>query len=75
MSLLKFYDGDIEIALLDENGEEIAYGEAEERFSYIKRVMVTTLVGETYENNTKFDILDGPWGKLWRIGKDGVDGF
>ena len=65
----KAYDGDIEIALLDENGEEIAYGEAEERFSYIKRVMVTTLVGETYENNTKFDILDGPWGN------DGVDGF
>ena len=65
----KAYDGDIEIALLDENGEEIAYGEAEERFSYIKRVMVTTLVGETYENNTKFDILDGPWGNCGGLEK------
>lgn len=65
----KAYDGDIEVALLDENGEELVYGEAEEKFVYKKRMLVTTLVGETYENNTKFDILDGPWGNCGGLEK------
>ncbi len=54
--------GNIEVTIFDENGEELAYGEPAEKFVYEKKVLASTLVGETYENNTKFDILDGPWG-------------
>lgn len=57
----KAYDGDIEVSILDEKGEELAYVEAEEKFIYQKKMLVTTLLGETYENNTKFDIKDGPF--------------
>ncbi|MCS3007518.1 IPT/TIG domain-containing protein [Bacteroides thetaiotaomicron] len=31
------YDGDIEVSILDDRGEEIAYAEAEENFVYKKR--------------------------------------
>lgn len=55
------FDGDIEITIIDENGEELAYAEAEEKFHYQKKMLVTTLCGETYENNTKWDIKDGPF--------------
>ena len=55
------FNGDIEVTILDENGEEIAYAEAEEKFAYQKKMLVTTLAGETYENNTKWDVKDGPF--------------
>lgn len=45
----KAYDGDIQISVLDNNGEEITYAEAEETFSYVKKWLVTTLVGQHYE--------------------------
>lgn len=54
--------GDIEVTILGVRGEELASGEFEKKFVYHKKYLVSTLVGETYENNTKFDILDGPWG-------------
>lgn len=63
------YDGDIEVTILDDNGEEIAYGEAENRFIYQKKWLASTLVGETYENNTKYDVLDGPWGNCGGLEK------
>lgn len=56
------YSGEIEVSILDENNEEIAYATAEEKFVYEKKVLVTTFLGETYENNTKYDIKDGPFG-------------
>lgn len=55
-------EGDIEVTILDGRGEELAYGGADEKFVYKKKYLVSTLVGETYENNTKFDVIDGPWG-------------
>lgn len=57
----KAYDGDIEVSILDEEGQEIAYGKCEEIFEYQKKMLVTTLLGTTYENNTKYDTKDGPF--------------
>ena len=57
----KAYEGDIEVTILDEYGEELAFVEAEEKFTYKKKMLVTTFLGETYENNTKYDIKDGPF--------------
>lgn len=57
----KAYDGDIEVSILDEEGQEIARGECEEKFEYQKKMLVTTLLGTTYENNTKYDTKDGPF--------------
>ena len=60
------YDGDIEVSILDDRGEEIAYAEAEENFVYKKKMLVTTLIGETdpeiADENKNFDVKDGPWG-------------
>ncbi|WP_286334176.1 IPT/TIG domain-containing protein [Bacteroides caecimuris] len=61
--------GNIEVTILDEHGEELAYGEADEIFQYKKKYLASTLVGETYENNTKFDIMDGPWGNCGGLEK------
>lgn len=57
----KAYDGDVEVSIIDDRGEEIAYAEAEERFSYQKKQLVTSLIGEMYENNTKYNVKDGPF--------------
>ncbi|NDV64129.1 hypothetical protein D0T60_02575 [Bacteroides sp. 224] len=57
----KAFDGDIEITILNDQGEELAYAEAAEKFVYQKNVLVTTFLGTTYENNTKYDVKDGPF--------------
>lgn len=58
----KAYDGDIHVSVLDNNRDPIASAVAEERFNYKKKMLVTSFLGETYENNTKFDVYDGPFG-------------
>lgn len=55
------YDGDVEITILDEKGEELTYAEAEKKFDYKKKTLVTTFLGTTYDNNTKYDQIDGPF--------------
>lgn len=62
-------EGDIEVTILGEQGEELAYGGIDEKFVYKKKYLVSTLVGETYDNNTKFDIIDGPWGECGGLEK------
>lgn len=57
----KAYDGDIEVSIVDESGEKIAYAEAGEHYAYQKKMLVSSFLGETYENNTKFDVKDGPF--------------
>lgn len=57
----KAYDGDVEVSILDNEGEEIAYAEAEERFTYLKKQLVTSFLGEMFENNTKYNVKDGPF--------------
>lgn len=44
------YDGDIEVAACDNDGEEIAFCKAEEKFAYQKQWLVTTLVGQRFED-------------------------
>lgn len=57
----KAYDGDIEVSIVDENGEKVASAGAEENFIYKKKMIVTSFLGQMYENNTKFDIKNGPF--------------
>lgn len=57
----KAYDGDVEISVFDNNGEEIAYAEAEERLKYVRKQVVTSFLGTMYDNNTKFDVKAGPF--------------
>ena len=58
--------GNIEVTLLDGRGAELAYGEIGEKFVYKKKMLVSTLVGETdpeiLDDNKNFDVIDGPWG-------------
>lgn len=61
--------GDIEVSILNEKGEELAYGGIEKKFVYKKKYLASTLVGEMYENNTKYDIIDGPWGNCGGLEK------
>lgn len=49
----KAYDGDIQVSILDENGEEIAYAEADSTFTYSKEWLVSTLVGTRFENSNE----------------------
>ena len=65
--------GNIEVTVLDGRGEELAYGEIEEKFVYKKKMLVSTLVGETkpeiLEDDKNFDIIDGPWGECGGLEK------
>lgn len=57
----KAFDGDISVSVQNEAGEDVGYAEAEEKFKYEKKMLVTTLAGETYENGKKWDVKDGPF--------------
>lgn len=43
-------EGDVEISVYDDNGEEVAFAEAEEKFTYVKQWLVSTLAGQRFEN-------------------------
>lgn len=43
-------DGNVEISVCDSEGEEIAYAEAEEKFTYVKQWLVSRLAGQRFEN-------------------------
>lgn len=57
----KAYDGDIKLSVINDEGEEIATTEASEKFTYQKKMLVTTFLGTMYDGNTKFDLKDGPF--------------
>lgn len=65
--------GNIEVSILGEHGEELAYGDIDEKFAYKKKMLVTTLVGETkpeiLDEDKNFDIIDGPWGNCGGLEK------
>lgn len=52
----KAYDGDIKLSILNDEGEEIANTEANEKFVYQKKMLVTTFLGTMYDGNTKYDL-------------------
>lgn len=55
------YDGDIEVSACDGDGEEIAYGVADKKFSYQKQWLVTTLVGQRFEDWNDATETEGPF--------------
>lgn len=55
------YDGDIEVSACDGDGEEIAYGVADEKFNYQKQWLVTTLVGQRFEDWNDATETEGPF--------------
>lgn len=54
------YDGDIEVSAYND-GEEIAYGVADEKFKYQKQWLVTTLVGQRFEDWNDATEKEGPF--------------
>src|SRR5690606_10167961 len=66
------YEGDIQVSILGDKGEEIARAEAKERFDYTKKWLVSTFLGKYYEVGTDFEEKEGPFddcgafkGMLW----------
>lgn len=57
----KAYEGTVRVSVCDLSGNEVKWGESTEKFSYQRRTLVTTLMGKTLENNTKYDIKAGPF--------------
>lgn len=57
----KAYDGDVKVAVVGEDNTEVKSGVCETKFEYRFNYVVTTFLGETYENNTKWDVLAGPF--------------
>ena len=57
----KAYDGDIQLRIMDINGETLASSEAEERFEYEKKWLVSTFLGTRYEVSSDFEEKEGPF--------------
>lgn len=56
------FDGDVNVYILDEAGEEeLAGGEAPEVFAYERKWVVSDLVGKYYEVGTQFEEKEGPF--------------
>lgn len=56
------FEGDIQVYILDEAGEEeLAHTEAPEIFTYVKKWIVSDLVGKYYEVGSQFEEKEGPF--------------
>ncbi len=51
----------VQLEILNENGEAIALAKAEEEFTYIKKWLVSTFIGTHYEESSQFVEKDGPF--------------
>ena len=58
----KAYSGEVEVTIQNEEGEDIAKGEALKIFTYEKKLLVSTLVGEYVEKASDLVRKDGPFG-------------
>lgn len=56
------YDGDIEVSIVDDNGEEIARVEAGTPFAYERKLLVSTFLGDYVEQASDAVTKDGPFG-------------
>lgn len=65
----KAYDGDILISVCDDEGEEIAYAEAEGTFEYEKKWLVSTYIGQRFDNNNEAFESEGSFTECGRISK------
>lgn len=57
----KAWTGELRVGMNNEKGEEIQSGQWESLFKYQSPMVVSTFLGTTYENNTKFDTKEGPF--------------
>ncbi|KAA6349725.1 hypothetical protein EZS27_002885 [termite gut metagenome] len=57
----KAYEGDIQLSIVDDENEKIAGTQANIKFTYEKKMLVTTFLGTMYNNNTSYDTKDGPF--------------
>lgn len=57
----KAYDGDIQISIIGDDGEELAYAVAEEKVEYQKKWVVTTAIGTYYEIGSLYEEMEGPF--------------
>lgn len=55
------YEGDIQVSIINAEGGEVVNAQANEKFIYKKKMLVTSFLGTTYANNTKYDLKDGPF--------------
>lgn len=65
----KAEEGDIQINVCNDRGEEIAYAEAEGTFKYLKSWLVSTLVGTRFENDNDAIEVEGPFDECGRVSK------
>ncbi|MDL2322680.1 IPT/TIG domain-containing protein [Bacteroidales bacterium OttesenSCG-928-A17] len=66
----KASEGTIEIIIYDENGMEQARTTAAQKFDYVTKRLVSTLVGHVDEKG-EYEIIDGPFGNCGGIAKIG----
>ncbi|WP_091392749.1 IPT/TIG domain-containing protein [Arachidicoccus rhizosphaerae] len=57
----KAYDGDIQISILDDEGNPLAEGTSKEIFSYVRKWLVSTFLGKYYEVSSDFEEKEGPF--------------
>lgn len=57
----KAYDGDIQISIIGDDGEELAYAVAEDKVEYNRKWVVTTAIGTYYEIGSLYEEREGPF--------------
>lgn len=63
----KAYEGTIEVAIVDDNGEKILSAKPDTKFTYEKKMLVSTLLGVVDEKG-KYEVKDGPFNNCGGIG-------
>lgn len=64
----KAYEGSVQLKIVDAAGEELAQAAANVKFTYQKKMLVTTLLGQTNEKG-EYSVKDGPFGDCGGIAK------
>ncbi len=57
----KAYSGEVKVSVTSDAGDTIATCQWDSIFKYSSNMVVSTFLGETYENNTKYDVKEGPF--------------
>lgn len=57
----KAFTGDIQVSVVDDNAQPVATGECADKFEYQRRWTVSTFLGKTLEDNTKYETKEGPF--------------
>ncbi|MDU1890119.1 MAG: IPT/TIG domain-containing protein [Dysgonomonas sp.] len=71
----KAYDGDVKVEILDDDGQPITKAEGDAKFTYVKKMRVSTFIG-TKDDKGNFQVKDGPFedcgglGRTWWLSFD-----